>query len=54
MVNDAISAEDQINIQIVESSEIVLIGSYQLEAIDIDDINAFGEGEAVNSIDIRS
>jgi RHS repeat-associated protein len=48
VVNDAISAEDQINIQIVESSKIVLIGSYQLEAIDIDDINAFGEGEAVN------
>jgi len=48
VVNEAVTAEGDVTISVSEGSERVIIGSYNLEEIDITDINNFGTGEGAN------
>lgn len=44
----AISSDKDTTIGVLESDNSIVAGSYSGEVIDIDDINAFGDGEAAN------
>lgn len=48
VVRGVVDDKNTVNIGVEKGSEDVIIGSYELEKIDIADINAFGEGNAVN------
>ena len=43
-----------VSVGLVESSEDVLIGSYSLGAIDVDDVAQFGRGDAASSAGVLS
>lgn len=51
-VKEAVKANGDININVVSGDEVVIIGSYELESIDIADINAFGEVKGVNQYSV--
>ena len=48
VMKDIIKAEDKVNIGVESGSKDVLIGNYDLERIDINDIESYGEGKGVD------
>jgi RHS repeat-associated protein len=52
IIKHVVNIKETVSIEVVSSSDAVVIGDYDSERIDIADVNAFGEGKAVNQYSI--